>query len=341
MFSKIQMSCWRLKSLSVALAALVIGATAMPSQASIVRTHDSQTMIVRTDEPAIGSRLPLYEWKKAGGHPKAIAVAVHGLVMHGAVYDSLARNLAENDFVVYAPDLRGYGRWQHAGKFAIDYEQSYADLHEIVKSLKAQHPGLPMYVIGESLGADMALHVASDEPNLVSGLILSSPAIRRHSFIPSLAAKAGIFVLEPFKQFNLVPYIRRFASEDPRIVEETLTDPLVRKHLSAWELLRTCQYMKPSLNYAGKLPQTMPVLVIQGNKDRMVRTNGVALLLSRLRSNDQTVRWFADRGHLLLETGYLQPDTLATVQGWLSDHLGQESPSVVQATTNAEILATN
>jgi hypothetical protein len=33
------------------------------------------------------------------------------------------------------------------------------------------------------------------------------------------------------------------------------------------------------------------------------------------------VKWFKNRGHLILETAYLRPDILQTVDRWLDDHI--------------------
>jgi hypothetical protein len=52
----------------------------------------------------------------------------------------------------------------------------------------------------------------------------------------------------------------------------------------------------------------------------VVKSNAVVQLLNNLKSKDQTVRWFKNRGHVLLETAYIRPDTLTIVTGWLKEH---------------------
>ncbi len=55
--------------------------------------------------------MPIYQWENANAKPRAVAILVHGLTMHGGIYDKLARHLAEQGYRVIAPDLHGYGRW--------------------------------------------------------------------------------------------------------------------------------------------------------------------------------------------------------------------------------------
>ena len=112
-----------------------------------------------------------------------------------------------------------------------------------------------------------------------------------------------------------------FASNDPRVVAETINDPLVRKKLSTLDLLKTVSAIKPTLKYAEKVGPNVPVLVIQGSSDKMLKSKAMIELLGRLHSNDQTVKWFNDRGHLMLETAYLRPDVVQTVDRWLDDHI--------------------
>ncbi len=73
----------------------------------------------------------------------------------------------------------------------------------------------------------------------------------------------------------------------------------------------------------------MPVLIIQGSNDRVVKSNAVVQLLSSLKSQDQTVRWFSNRGHLLLETDFVQPDTMLIVTGWLREHATESIPAQI------------
>ncbi|MBX9691909.1 MAG: lysophospholipase [Cyanobacteria bacterium] len=324
--------------------------------------------VIREDHPVIqgAPKTHYYVWRETNTKPKAIALAVHGLVMHGGVYDRLARELASRGFLVIAPDLRGYGRWMRAkvedestthSELASDmssesepvkepfklqaamnaesvslpaekslrkiqYHRSYEDLVTLTKALRSEYPSLPLYCIGESLGAGMALHLASEMPGSFDGLVLSSPAIKRRTiyFAPRMVFDVMGIVANPRREVDLAPYISRWASEDPQVIKSALKDPLVRKRLKAFDLLKTAIFIRSNVRYAENIPSSMPVLVIQGDRDRMLKTNGVVLLLSHLRCKDQTIKWFYGKGHLLLETKHVAPETIDTVGDWLVQH---------------------
>ena len=163
-----------------ALLSLSFGLSASAGYAAVQRDD-------RTDLPVAA---PVYSWYDSTQKPKAIAIAVHGLIMHGGTFDTMAKQLAANGVIVYAPDLRGYGRWLDEksasggskARSETDYESSYLDLVTLIREAKKKNPGLPLYCIGESLGTAMVLRAAAEMPNAVDGMILPAPRFRTQSF---------------------------------------------------------------------------------------------------------------------------------------------------------------
>jgi len=296
-------------------------------------TSPAFCQVVREDRPLLHGKLYpcVYKWSDTSAKPTAIVVAVHGLTLHGLIFETLAMHLAEQGMVVFAPDLRGYGRWcqnnendqidQHSSG-SVAYDQSRQDLISLLAAAKSDYPGIPLYCIGESLGAGIVLFAAAEKPSLIDGLILSSPAIKpRLNIFPRVFEDTAKLFANPSREVDLVPYIKKFASEDPRIIAEAVNDPLVRKKLTTWDLLKSVKSIKSTLKYAEKVKPGTPILVIQGSNDRMLEGKAIVELLAHLNSEDQTVKWFTNRGHLMLETAYLRPDVLNTVDRWLDDHI--------------------
>ncbi|MEX0758101.1 MAG: alpha/beta fold hydrolase, partial [Tistlia sp.] len=88
--------------------------------------------------------------------PEAVILALHGFNDHSGAFASPAPALAARGFAVYAYDQRGFGAgpnpglWAGAGRLAEDARQALALLAE-------RHPGRPLYLLGESMGAAVAL----------------------------------------------------------------------------------------------------------------------------------------------------------------------------------------
>ena len=90
--------------------------------------------------------------------------------------------------------------------------------------------------------------------------------------------------------------------------------------------------MRKTGSYVSEIPNNKPVLVIQGGADRCIKASAVMVLLANLQSTDQTVKWFHERGHILLETAFIKPDTMAAVVNWLNAHTESQSLQTAHAT---------
>ncbi len=103
------------------------------------------------------------------GGPKPPVVLAHGALDDGLCWTRVARAL-EADFDVVMPDSRGHGR---SDPGAGDYSSAARarDLSGLIRSLRLDRP----VVGGHSMGADAALHLAADHPDLTRGLFLEDP----------------------------------------------------------------------------------------------------------------------------------------------------------------------
>lgn len=100
----------------------------------------------------------------------ARVLMIHGLTGHGRRWRTLAtRHLG--DFGVLAPDLIGHGHSTFAAPWTID-----ANVAALATLIEDEADG-PVLVVGHSFGGAVALHLAAQCPDLVSGLVLLDPAV--------------------------------------------------------------------------------------------------------------------------------------------------------------------
>ena len=100
----------------------------------------------------------------------AKALMIHGLTGHGLRWERLAGRYLP-DVAVLAPDLIGHGRSTYAAPWSID-----ANVTALAGLIEAEADG-PVVVVGHSFGCAVALHLAAQCPDLVSGLALLDPAV--------------------------------------------------------------------------------------------------------------------------------------------------------------------
>lgn len=290
-----------------------------------LQSQAAYSKVIRLDEVDLGNKhfQYLYEWYDSDIKPKAIVIAIHGLTLHGLVYDRLACHLAEEGLLVLAPDLPGYGRrWQ---KDPASYFKAQENIIDILVAAKAAYKDLPIVCLGESLGSNLALGAAQLKPDLVDGVIMSSPALKTRVNITPKTTVGGMNLLVSLVKtdeiVDLAPYMRAYASEDPIITKTMLDDPLIHKQLKGQDIWESYQGMRPVYKQASLISTSTPVLIMQGKKDKILDAKAIIKLVSSLNSEDQTVKWFKNRGHMMLEECQPKPDVLQTVDDWFRSHI--------------------
>ena len=109
--------------------------------------------------------------------PKAIVQIAHGMSEYADRYDEFATMLAQNGYAVYANDHTGHGKSAqgHPGTFALKkggFECVLADMGRLFDRACAEHPGLPLVLMGHSMGSVLSGIFADRYGGRLSALIL-------------------------------------------------------------------------------------------------------------------------------------------------------------------------
>lgn len=304
----------------VGISMLLIGLGPSDTAAKIVCDDSSMA----TD--AQGERVPVYEWRDTASAPVSIVVAIHGMTLHGGTFDCVGKEFARHHVLTAALDMRGFGRCYFDSTAGHDlremsYRQSKADLVALFQRLRHRYPGVPVFCMGESVGANLCIWLCSTHPELVDGMILSSPCVKRYLHLSTravLETTRGIVLLS--KQIVIKPYVEPFLASDPQVTRDYANDGLIRKTLNMDELLLSLFTNIYSLKLAKKVPASIPVLIVEGTEDAMYKPQSVIGLTRKLRARDLYVYWAQGRGHLLLENSRVGPDILDAMTSWIGAH---------------------
>lgn len=294
---------------------------------------------IREEQVDLGQKVdvPLLHWTDQSVPTKAVIFAIHGVTLYANRFDYIANQLAKQGYQVYAIDLRGYGRWRtekekFSGDGKIHYTEAQKDLVSVLKAVKSKHSDLPVYLMGESLGANMAVWVASTNPELANGLILSSPCIKRIVHItPRVFIDAPKGFVRPYHEMSLRPHIEPYLSEDPRVTKQYLDDPSIYKNLSPADLIKSVKTNALSLQQTAKIPEDMPVLIIAGKRDKIYSAKAIPNFVKKLPCKDKQVHILENKGHLLIEHEFVSPDVMAHIDGWLVERDNKRAMQSVHA----------
>ena len=136
-------------------------------------TYTTSTLPSPTDDLA----LTTYAWEEVS-EPKGVVQISHGLAEHAGRYDRLAVALNRAGYLVYAHDHRGHGETGEAaaslGSFgAAGWDALVADVAVVARSVAGQHPDLPLFLVGHSMGSFALQQVIVDHSDLWAGVVLS------------------------------------------------------------------------------------------------------------------------------------------------------------------------
>jgi alpha-beta hydrolase superfamily lysophospholipase len=302
----------------------------------------AEPSVARDDNPSFARELniPIYEWRCRDMEPRAVLLFIHGTTLHGGVYDTIARSLAAQGYLVYAPDLRGFGRWitepdKYWPDHRISFFESRADLIRLLGLIHRDYSNIPVLSVGESVGANLSFWLASVAPKLIDGIAVSSPCVTRRKnsevFCSTLVADVFKAAINPNRKVPIAPYARRYLSEDPKITEAYINDPEIRKTVTVYESLQSLHTNRSCLWFVENIPANMPILVFKGTNDRMFNQDGLSEFIKRVPAKDCQIVSLEGKGHIQLETPFISEQVKSRLTDWLNCHAENAKVSISSA----------
>jgi alpha-beta hydrolase superfamily lysophospholipase len=266
---------------------------------------------------------------------------------HAARYARFAEALVAAGYAVYANDHRGHGKTAADGELGWfgssgGFRRVVQDLQQLVVYEKAQHPGLPLFLFGHSMGSFFTQAFMIESGSSLKGAILSGSAGK-----PSLIASAGRLVARiersrlgakgqstllgklSFDAFNKAFAPNRtgfdWLSRDQAEVDKYVADPLcgfaVTTQLWIDVLDGTADISRPDRQ--AQVPKELPVLIFAGSEDPVgEKTRSLEQLIGayqRAGLRDVTHKFYPGGRHEMLnETN--RDEVTRDVVAWLDAH---------------------
>jgi alpha-beta hydrolase superfamily lysophospholipase len=222
-----------------------------------------------------GYRLPLRLWRSEGP-PRAILIGLHGFNDYSNAFSAPGPWFAAQGISVYAYDQRGFGETRDAGYWA-GTPTLVADLRSVVTAVRAANPGVPITLVGESMGAAVALvAMAGGDPPSVDGIVLSAPAVWGWSTLPPVP-RAALWAAAQTMPWNLLTPprgLRIQASDNIAMLRALGRDPLVIKRTRIDAVYGLTDLMEMAWREAGKV--RVPTLLLYGARDELIPPAPVA-----------------------------------------------------------------
>lgn len=203
--------------------------------------------------------------------PKAALVLIHGLGEHSGRYTNLVSALNARDIAIYSMDNRGHGRTPGQRGFIKQWDDFREDVRSLIQLTAVSEPGVPLFLMGHSLGGLIAFEYALRYPGGLRGLILSAPGLSTEGISPVIL-KISMFLSKVWPTLSLPTGLDGVAiSRNPEVVAAYKSDVLVHSVTTprlASEGVAAIDYV---LTHAPELK--LPLLMLHGDADSIVPAN--------------------------------------------------------------------
>jgi acylglycerol lipase len=269
-----------------------------------------------------GRRIYWQSWTPEAD-PQALIVIVHGAGEHSGRYGYVAEALVQDGYATYALDHRGHGRSDGSRALIDRLDSAVADLDRLVSDALAQHPALPVFLLGHSMGGTIAVRYALSHQGRLTGMILSGPLAAIEAGAPLRIAGRVLSAFAP--TLPLIGVDPALVSRDPQVVAAYESDPLV--HHGKLPSRTLAELASAIDQFPDAVPAiTVPTLILYGTGDRLCPPSGSKMLGERLGAEDKSVKAYEGLYHEILNEPE-RDEVLADIRGWLAARVGSAAGS--------------
>lgn len=297
--------------------------------------------------PASSGEGEIFSRMWAPESPKAVLMIAHGMAEHSARYDAFARHLAQQGWVVCMNDHAGHGRSAATpGFFAQQngWDCVVRDLHALLRQVSALYPGLPLCMMGHSMGSFLTREYITRWGSELSACVICGTMGKNPGLTPGiLLSKLQCAVKGPkspgklldkmstgsfYKKFENPVNEFAWLSANRQNCIDYANDPHCGFLFtaSAFHDLFTGAKAVMGAQWAARVPRSLPVLVVAGAEDP-VGANGkgpaqVADWLKQAGLADVQLILYPGMRHEILNESNRQT-VFQDISGWLNQHLAE------------------
>jgi alpha-beta hydrolase superfamily lysophospholipase len=247
-----------------------------------------------------GARLPLRTWLP-DGPPRAAVLALHGFNDSRDAWEIPAPDFAAAGMAVYSPDQRGFGDAPGRGLWP-GTEALIDDAAEMVSLLRNRYPGLPLVLMGESMGGAVLMCLATrpDAP-AQAGYVLVAPAVWGRARM-NVFMRTGLWLaanLTPGMEISRPPPpVRVIASDNRDALIRLSRDPLTILSTRMDTLRGLVNLMDAALDASSRF--TARALFMYGGRDELVPKEATLATWRALPPGPHCLAYYPNGFHLLL-----------------------------------------
>ena len=257
--------------------------------------------------------------KKVNG----VLVIVHGLGEHSGRYMNLVKHFEPLGFSIYGLDHFGHGRSGGPRLFVPRFNIFTDTLEMFIKKVREWEPGVPLFLVGHSMGGLITGVYLLDHQHRVDGAVLSGPALIVPDHINPVTCTAAKVLSRIMPKIGISGLEANHISRDPQVVNAFINDPLVNNGKVTARLGEQILAAISRLNREAK-KITLPLLIMHGESDLLAELEGSRQFFNAVSSRDKKLIIWPDRYHeIFSDPGY--EAVFSDMQDWVLERTLQGS----------------
>ncbi|HET6628008.1 MAG TPA: alpha/beta hydrolase [Nocardioidaceae bacterium] len=249
--------------------------------------------------------------------PRYVALLCHGYGEHIGRYEYVADRLVAHGAIVHGMDHVGHGKSAGERVLVTDFEPVVEDFHVLDLAARAQNEGLPVVLVGHSMGGMIAARYAQVYGDSLAALVLSGPVVG------SWAVLGELLSLEEIPD---VPIDTATLSRDESVGTAYAADPLVWHGPFQRPTLEALQAAIDRIREAGRLGE-VPTLWVHGEEDQLVPIEPSRAGVTQIKGANLARKTYPGARHEIFnETN--KDEVLDDVTGFIDEQIGRDGPGV-------------
>lgn len=260
-----------------------------------------------------GAVIPYREWWREKA--RAVLLYLHGQGDHSGPFTAMGDLLHEAGFNIYAHDHRGFGLSREPRGDIPAFEVFIEDVLEVIGHAREQNHGLPVFLVGLSMGGHLAIRAAYRAGQAVSGVVALSPGFKLRKAPPWTVVLRGALsaLIAPRRYLPILG--------EPVITTRNQTHIARAREDEHWVssftgrfLLGTVRSIRQASREIGRLQ--MPVLFLQAGDDFLTCPEESRRFFERIPHPDKEFRLLEGLCHNLVVEPEM-PEISRQVAEWI------------------------
>ena len=231
--------------------------------------------------------------------PRCVLLSLHGLNSYSQPTGVIAKILSDSGCEVLAFDFRGHGKSGGPRGYIESVDLLVQDTLDFIEDILQLYPGLPLFVMGGSLGAAVATNVSLKIGEKLRGIILINPAIGLNSrfegcirgisnCLASCCPMLPVYKADAYRSTSNI-HLHEYMSQNPYYYQGKTRIGTSAAVLNAMKELRKSYGLVKNR-----------ILIIQGDNDQVTNLKKVNSFMKKIEVTDKTLRMYPGRPHSIV-----------------------------------------